>query len=170
MGCATAAVIGSDVGKDCAQVPVLGDRGVRDALLVWIKDGAGQGNAVVPNLNAPVGKLVGVGVFANQTARYVVDFQTYALVIVLQGQILADIALVAQTEVSAAIVLTGTFAFSISSIARRSRKSSSVWAMSVLLAFQQDRGFVATQFRMCLATSFWRIIRFMLSIEAILIY
>ncbi|MFV1709795.1 Hint domain-containing protein [Phaeobacter sp. JH20_09] len=36
-----------------------------------------------------------------------------------------------------------------SSIARLSRKSSSVWANSILLAFQQDRGFVATQFRMC---------------------
>ncbi|ATG48562.1 hypothetical protein CEW89_13940 [Celeribacter ethanolicus] len=46
-------------------------------------------------------------------------------------------------------MISGTFAFSMSSIARLSRKLSSVWAMSVLLSFQQDRGFVATQFRMC---------------------
>jgi len=45
------------------------------------------------------------------------------------------------------------FFIRMSSIVRLSRKSSSVWAMSVLLAFQQDRGFVATQFRMCPATS-----------------
>ena len=52
--------------------------------------------------------------------------------------------------IAAAISFTGTFACNMSSIARLSRKSSSVWANSILLAFQQDRGFVAIQFRMCL--------------------
>ena len=91
-------LFGLDMGQHCAEVFVVGDRRVRDALLMRIEDGAGQGNAIVPNLDAPVRELVGVGVFTDQTARQIVDLQPDALVVVLQGQILADIAFVAQTE------------------------------------------------------------------------
>ena len=49
---------------------------------------------------------------------------------------------------ASAIFRTDALAFSISSIRRLSRRFSSMWANLVLLAFQQDRASVATQFRM----------------------
>ena len=61
-----------DMGEDRTEMLVVGDRWMRDALLLRIDDGAGQGNALVPILEAPVGELVGVGVFANQTPCQIV--------------------------------------------------------------------------------------------------
>ena len=50
---------------------------------------------------------------------------------------------------ASAIFRTDVLAFNISSIRRLSRRFSSMWANLVLLAFQQDRASVATQFKMC---------------------
>lgn len=84
-----------DVGKDGAQMFVLGDSSVRDALLVRIEDAVGQGDAFGTDLNAPVRYLVGIDVFADQAACQIVDFQPDALAVVLQRQILCNIAFIA---------------------------------------------------------------------------
>ena len=87
-----------DVGQNCAQVFVLGDRSMRDTLLMRVEDAAGQGNAFGADLDAPIRHLVDIHVFANQTASQIVDLKPNALAVVLQRQILSDIALVAQAK------------------------------------------------------------------------
>lgn len=74
---------------------VVCNRGMGDAVLVRIEYGAGKDDAIVPNLDAPIRELVGIGILADQPPCQFVDLQPDPLVIVLQSQVFADIALVA---------------------------------------------------------------------------
>ena len=65
---------------------------------MWIEETAGQGDAFCAHLNATICKLIGVDGLADETAHQIVDRKPYTLAVVLQRQILGDIAFVAQTE------------------------------------------------------------------------
>ena len=69
------------MGQHRAKGLVLGDRGVGAARLMRLEDGVGQDDAFVPDLDVAIGEFVGIGLFAHRFA----------------GQILPDMALVAQT-------------------------------------------------------------------------
>lgn len=99
LGCSRGLVLLSlDVDRHRAEVLVIGDCDVGDTLLMRVEDGAGQDDALVPDLDAAIGKLVSIGAFAHQFAGQLVHLQPDALVGISQRQILADIVLVVQTD------------------------------------------------------------------------
>lgn len=87
-----------DVGQHSAEMLVLGDCCVCNPLLMRVEDAAGQGNAFGTHLDAPVRHLVDIDVCADQATRQVIDLQPDALAVVLQRQVLGDIAFVAETK------------------------------------------------------------------------
>lgn len=58
----------------------------------------GEDDAFGTHLNAPIGHLVDIHVFADKPTCQIVDLQADALAVVLQRQILRGIAFVAQAE------------------------------------------------------------------------
>jgi len=62
---------------------VLGDRSMGDAVLVWIENAAGQGDAFGAHLDAPLWNLVEIDVFANHPARQIIDLKPDAFAIVI---------------------------------------------------------------------------------------
>ena len=67
-------------------------------VLVRIEDAAGQGDAFGTDLDAPIWHLINVHEIADETARQVVHLKPDALAVVLQGQILGDIAFVPKAK------------------------------------------------------------------------
>ncbi|MEM9912173.1 MAG: hypothetical protein AAF922_15455 [Pseudomonadota bacterium] len=59
-----------DMGEGGAEMFVLCDRGVHDALLMRIEDAAERGDAVGPEFNASGGNLVDVRALADEAAHH----------------------------------------------------------------------------------------------------
>ena len=83
--------------QNSAESLVLGDRRVGD-LALGVEDRMGQDNAARADVNAATTVLLDINVFANQTARQLIDLQFDAFAVVLQHEIFGDMTLVAQAE------------------------------------------------------------------------
>jgi hypothetical protein len=81
-----------DPGQHFAEPLVLGDRRVRDALLL-VEDGVGQGTRSPSNVQPTFGELVDIDVFADQPARKLVLLKHDLPAFVGERQLLADITL-----------------------------------------------------------------------------